>query len=251
MKDITKKIPKIPKSKIRRGPLAEWPLSYRNSSRPETWNRAVVFFDFDNTITKFDILDDMLERFSRDDRWVHLEEEWTHGRIGSRECLDGQMRGIDITPERLDKYLATIKIDPSFKALLKLCDANKMKAIILSDNFEYILKSILKNNGISGLDVYCNSLKISGNAFIPEFPYSAKDCGGCAHCKTKSMQSNIEPGYKAIYVGDGLSDLCPSRKADLVFAKSTLKNRLEDELVPYVPFDDLSDVYDYLNRRIT
>ena len=32
----------------------------------------VAFFDFDNTITTYDILDDIIARFSRDDGWVEL-----------------------------------------------------------------------------------------------------------------------------------------------------------------------------------
>ena len=35
-----------------------------------------VFFDFDNTITMSDVIDDMLERFSKDDGWKKLEEKW-------------------------------------------------------------------------------------------------------------------------------------------------------------------------------
>ena len=211
---------------------------------------CVVFFDFDNTITEIDVLDDMLERFSCDDRWIRLEEEWRRGDIGSRECLDGQMRGIRISRKRLDRYITTIKIDPSFKRILKLCDEKNIKTIILSDNFEYILKGILRNNGIDGLDVYCNSLKMSDDVMIPEFPYRDKKCGGCAHCKSKNMLANVRAGFTSIYIGDGLSDLCPSRKAKLVFAKSSLKEHLEEEKVPHVPFDDMGDVYEYLKRRL-
>ncbi|MCX5678647.1 MAG: MtnX-like HAD-IB family phosphatase [Candidatus Omnitrophica bacterium] len=211
---------------------------------------CVVFFDFDNTITEIDVLDDMLERFSRDDKWMQLEEEWRLGKIGSRECLDGQMRGIRLARERLDKYLTTIKIDPFFKKILKLCGSKKIKTVILSDNFEYILKGILKNNDIEGLDVYCNSLKMLEDVMIPSFPHSDKKCGGCAHCKSKNMLANVKAGFTSIYIGDGLSDLCPSRKAKLVFAKSSLKEHLKAEKVPHVPFDDMKDVYEYLKRRL-
>ena len=36
-------------------------------------NNLMVFFDFDNTITTIDVIDDMLERFSKDDEWKALE----------------------------------------------------------------------------------------------------------------------------------------------------------------------------------
>lgn len=213
-------------------------------------DKCVVFFDFDNTITKVDVLDDMLERFSRDDKWLDLEEKWKRGEIGSRQCLDGQMRGISISRQRLDEYLKTIEIDSSFKKILELCGAKGIKTVILSDNFEYILKGILKHNGIEDIDVYCNSLEISGEDLTPDFPYRDEKPNGCAHCKTKNMLANLDPGYASVYIGDGLSDLCPSRKAELVFAKSTLKERLEKDNIPCVPFGDLGDVYEYLKRRL-
>ncbi len=214
-------------------------------------DNCVVFFDFDNTITKIDILDDMLERFSRDDNWMRLEDEWKRGKIGSRQCLDGQMRGIRIGVRRLDRYLATVKLDPYFKKLLKLFDSRNIKTVILSDNFEYILKGILKKNDVIGPDVYCNSLEMSDDRLTPGFPYSDKKCGGCAHCKTKNMLANTGSGFTSIYIGDGLSDLCPARKAGLVFAKSTLRERLEEEKVPHIPFIDMRDIYKYFKRRIT
>ena len=35
-----------------------------------------VYFDFDNTITKFDVLDAIIEQFSIDREWVAYEEDW-------------------------------------------------------------------------------------------------------------------------------------------------------------------------------
>lgn len=223
------------------------------TKKNKKFKNCVAFFDFDNTITKIDVLDDMLERFSQDDKWVRLEEEWKSGRIGSRQCLDGQMRGIRISRERLDKYLGTVELDPSFKKLLNFCDTKKIKKVILSDNFDYILKGILKNNGIDGLDIYCNSLKMSKGVLTPEFPYNYQKRGKrgkCAHCKTKNLMANVGADSMPIYIGDGLSDVCPSKKAKLVFAKSTLKRHLDASKTPYVPFDDLNDVYEYLKKEI-
>lgn len=211
--------------------------------------KCIIFFDFDNTITEFDVIDDMLERFASDDRWRLLEDQWKAGEIGSRECLDGQMRSIRIAKKELDGYLKTIKLDPYFKKILEFCNANSIKKMILSDNFYYIISNILKNNGIEGLEIYCNSIEISDRGLEPKFPYTNNSCDKCAHCKTNNLMANIENGFTAVYVGDGLSDLCPSRRADLVFAKATLKKHLRQEKMPYISFNNLKDVYGHLTRR--
>ena len=95
----------------------------------------VVVFDFDNTITTYDVLDDIILRFSVNDAWKALEDKWKRGKIGSKECLKGQMAGIRITKENLDRYLKKIKLDPYFKKLIRLLGANKIRLMILIDYF--------------------------------------------------------------------------------------------------------------------
>ena len=57
------------------------------------------------------------------------------------------------------------------------------------------------------------------------------------------MAALTRPGRdRHLYVGDGRSDLCPARRADLVFAKGALATALATEGVPFRPFDTLADV---------
>jgi len=79
-----------------------------------------VFFDFDNTITAFDVLDGIIEQFSVNRDWVAYEEAWKKGKIGSRQCLDGQLRSIRVERAQLHAYLRTVGIDPAFGRLLAL-----------------------------------------------------------------------------------------------------------------------------------
>ena len=102
-------------------------------------NKCVVFFDFDNTIATCDVFDNMLPRFSQDKLWVELEKQWRKGKIGSRACLEGQIKGLSITKEALDEYLAGIKLDPYFKRIVRGLTLRGIKTFVLSDNFDYIL----------------------------------------------------------------------------------------------------------------
>ena len=220
------------------------------ASKAARKRRYIAFFDFDNTITPHDILDDIIARFSPDDGWVELERRWVAGHIGSRECLDGQMRGVRITKGRLGRYLSKIKVDPAFKNILKLCDSKHIKKFILSDNFGYIVKSILKANGIRGLRIYCNRLKFSGDRLIPRFPFLNVRCHKCAHCKKANLISKAGKFAITIYVGDGLSDICPAERADIVFAKGTLAKHFKKKKMEHIPFKKLSEVYKHLKRSV-
>ncbi|MDI6605800.1 MAG: MtnX-like HAD-IB family phosphatase [Candidatus Omnitrophota bacterium] len=209
-----------------------------------------VFFDFDNTITTKDVFDDMLVYFSKDERWKKLEEDWQEGKIGSRACLAGQIRGIRITKGRLDSYLSNIKLDPYFKKLLYFFKLKKIKVTVLSDNFDYILKKILAANGFGRLKIYSNRLHLRKDRLIPVFPFADKKCRICAHCKKKNLLENSDRDSIIIYIGDGRSDNCPVQYAHIVFAKKELLEFCRNQRLAHIPYKGLEQVYDYFKERL-
>jgi len=212
--------------------------------------KCVVFFDFDNTIATCDVFDNMLLLFSKDDRWVELEKRWKSGKIGSKTCLEGQLRGMDMTQKTLDAYLPKIKLDPYYKPIYKFLIARKVKTITLSDNFDYILQKVLAHNGIRKLKVYANKLKFIRGKMITDFPFKNKDCQVCAHCKTKNLLANTKTDSIIIYIGDGASDVCPAKYAHLVFAKDSLLRHFKDNKLECIPYRNLKDVHTYLQRNL-
>ena len=115
----------------------------------------------------------------------------------------------------------------------------------MSDSFSFLIKEILRHNGIKGVKIYANEIKFLKNEeLIPSFPYVSQDCPRCAHCKKKHILENRDK--KTIYVGDGLSDVCPAQEADLVFAKETLLDHLRKMKRPCIEFESLGDVYAHL-----
>jgi len=210
---------------------------------------TVVFFDFDNTITTRDVFDDMLLKFSKDDSWKDLEERWKNEEIGSRQCLEGQIKTISVTKRALDEYLGRIELDPYFKRLIRLLRARRIKTVVLSDNFDYILSRILRKNGIRNLRIYSNKAKFVGDRLIPRFPFVDKNCGVCAHCKKKNVLSNINGHSVTIYIGDGQSDICPARYVNTVFAKEGLLDYCRKSGLSHTPYKNLKKVYDYLKKE--
>ena len=203
--------------------------------------KYIVFFDFDNTITPFDVLDHLIERFSIDEDWKMFEEEWEAGKIGSKECLEGQLRSVRVTQEVLSQYLATVPVDPFFPRLLDLLKRKGIESIIVSDSFSFIIKEILKHNGIKGGKVYANRIRFEEDRLFPSFPFWSEDCSRCAHCKKRHVLEHADK--TTVYVGDGLSDLCPAEHADLVFAKGSLLDHLLKKKRRCRDFRDLRDVY--------
>lgn len=210
--------------------------------------KCVVFFDFDNTIATCDVFDNMLPRFSQDDLWVELEKKWKKGYIGSKACLEGQIKGMSITRGALDNYLSKVKLDPYFKRVVSVLNSKGVKTVVLSDNFDYILKRILGFHGIRNLKVYSNKMRLNKDSLIPIFPFTDKHCHLCAHCKAKNLLANVDRESIIIYIGDGRSDVCPSQYADIVFAKDDLLRYFKEKKLTCFAYKDLKDVYNYFKR---
>ena len=208
--------------------------------------RAAVFFDFDNTIATCDVFDDMLLQFGDDPGWQGLETKWKTGKIGSRQCLEGQIKCMSVSRQRLDKYLSGIKLDPFFLKVLQFLAKYGITPSIVSDNFDYMLNRILKHHGIKGVTVYANHARLYRGRLIPRFPHTDKKCPACAHCKKKNLLSYAGKNSIILYIGDGRSDRCPAKYADVVFAKGYLLNYCKKEKLPYIPFKTLKDVYNCL-----
>lgn len=211
-------------------------------------DKCVVFFDFDNTIATCDVFDSLLPVFSRDKLWVKLEKEWEKGKIGSHICLGKQIKGMSITKRALDNHLSKMKLDRYFGKLVNILGAKKIKVIVLSDNFDYILKRILGRHAIKNLKIYSNKLNFSKGRLIPRFPNQSKKCKVCAHCKTKNLLANVSSDSIIIYVGDGRSDICPSQYADIVFAKDSLLKHFQDKKLTCFAYKSLKDVFNYFKR---
>jgi 2,3-diketo-5-methylthio-1-phosphopentane phosphatase len=211
-------------------------------------SKCRVFIDFDNTITSFDVLDDLIERFCVDDSWKELEERWRIGEIGSKECIAGQINSVRLSKGKFMKYLATIQLDRHFIKLLGLFREKKTEVTILSDSFLFIIRTILENHGVRKIKIYSNQLSFNFSRLIVSFPYINKKCGRCANCKNSHIQNDRNKNKFSIYIGDGLSDICPAQHSDMVFAKENLSRHFQKIRKPYIEFKHLGQVYNYLKE---
>ena len=220
----------------------------KNSSQissPLVLSNFRVFLDFDNTITTCDVLDEIIKKFSVDKKWVELENAWLADEIGTKECLEGQIRGVRVTKKKLCEYLSTIKLDHSFHKLLTILQEHGVKPVILSDNFYFIIECILENYGIADVKVYANSIKFYKDRLIPSFPYDNPFCLFCAHCKKIHLAKDEHADKLIVYIGDGRSDICPALISDIIFAKDKLLEHLKKTEKDFIPYKNLEDIFNY------
>jgi 2-hydroxy-3-keto-5-methylthiopentenyl-1-phosphate phosphatase len=209
--------------------------------------RLNIICDFDGTIALEDVTDSLLERFA-DESWKDVEAQWLAGKIGSRDCMAYQVRLIEADYERLNRYLDTVEIDPSFASFVDKCKKfDEINLHIVSDGIDYAIKRILANNGLSNLRVKANALvALPGNRYRLEFPHSKPDCNvqaGTCKCAIAQMRGEkARSTSSTLLIGDGLSDVCLASRANFVFAKHRLLDHCRENSIPHLPFATFSDV---------
>jgi 2,3-diketo-5-methylthio-1-phosphopentane phosphatase len=204
---------------------------------------AEVWIDFDGTITRRDVLDDLILAYARDDSWKEVEELWQSGKIGSRECLSREFALVRISDAKLDAFLSAIDIDPGIVQLLGVLDRFAVPRAIVSDGIDRFIRHILARHALDAIPVRANTIERIGDDMRLACPFGSDACTtAAAHCKCTSIAEIGHPGKTSIYIGDGRSDLCPARKAGVVFAKGVLARHLANERRPFIPFVTLDDV---------
>lgn len=204
---------------------------------------AEVWLDFDGTLTSQDVVDSLIRRFAATDEWRALEEAWQQGRIGSRDCLAGQFALVRADEASLNAFLQSVSLDPGAKRLFGLLRLHDVPSTIVSDGIDWFIDRVLRSHGLEPPRVRSNTLVRSVGTWRLVSPHFSSACPvAAAHCKCSSMERLGDPARQRIYIGDGMSDLCAARKADVRFAKGTLAARLDDERIEYFPFVTLHDV---------
>ncbi|QPF75599.1 MtnX-like HAD-IB family phosphatase [Roseateles sp. DAIF2] len=192
------------------------------------WN---LLCDFDGTISLEDVTDSLLLRFGRPG-WDRLEADWREGRIGSRECLAGQIALLDCSADELDEHLAGLAIDPDFPAFVAAAERAGYALRIVSDGLDLAIERLLRRHGLGHLPVAANQLRPDGpRRWKLEFPHAAPGCAsGTCKCRFAT-----KPGQQVLMIGDGASDFCVAARADLNWARKRLLEHCLDRELPHRP----------------
>lgn len=203
------------------------------------WN---ILCDFDGTISSEDVIDGLLTRHGLPG-WQQLEDDWVAGRIGSRDCMQGQVALLDIGRDELDAHLDSLAIDPAFPAFVAAARARGHDLSVVSDGLDYAIHRILGRHGLGDLRVAANRWVATDDPrrWRLESPFSTADCpSGTCKCARIGL-ARPAPTAPVLLVGDGRSDFCASGAADLVFAKGRLATHCSEQRHRHRPIAGFAD----------
>ncbi len=201
-----------------------------------------MYCDFDGTITKKDIGDELFKVYGK---FQPYNQELRKGKFSITKYWQIQCRELDpgIDAFTIAQFARECETDPYFKEFTQYCETNNIALSIVSDGFEEYIYPILEKEGLSHLPVYCNRMDFTEDRIRPVFPGADESCEcPCASCKRNAVLSNTPPESIIVFIGDGHSDYCAAEHADIVFAKKELAAYCNDNRIPHYPFKTFFDV---------
>ncbi|MBU0561897.1 MAG: MtnX-like HAD-IB family phosphatase [Bacteroidetes bacterium] len=217
-----------------------------------TKNKLKIFIDFDGTITKKDVGEEIILNFGDPEKAFKLIELWMADKLNSGELWLKLYETIKSLDEiEFNKFLNSFEIDDYFQDFISFCKENDLEVVVLSDGFDYYISRILFNSKLDDLPAYSNKLKINyPSDFSLEFPHSDSECTQCANCKRNHIINNSSEDDFTIYIGDGYSDKCPAQFTDYIFAKRSLLKFCDANRISYFPFNNFKDVMERVNSLV-
>jgi 2-hydroxy-3-keto-5-methylthiopentenyl-1-phosphate phosphatase len=116
--------------------------------------------------------------------------------------------------------------------------AERYEPLIVSSGLPQIILPVLEREGLLGLEVRANDAEPRPGGWKVRFRHA----GLCPVCGDRCKRRSLPDERPLVFVGDGWSDRCASLAADRVFARTGLATYLDEQRVPYVPYETFFDV---------
>jgi 2,3-diketo-5-methylthio-1-phosphopentane phosphatase len=212
--------------------------------------KVVVLCDFDGTVSEGDVGDLLFRRFGGETARAAVEE-WERGEISSRECLEREAAAARCTAEDLRSFAHACRLDPYFRDFHDFARRRGIEVVVLSDGLDFYIERMLARGGCGSIEFFANHLSHEGERLRIEFPWhNLLECTECGCCKTHHLYRYRDRGYFIVYVGNGLSDRCPSENADLVFAKGELLAHCRTRQIDCIEFKNFRDIEREVLQRL-
>ncbi len=202
-----------------------------------------IFCDFDGTICPSDVGEQFFRTFAPDDA-QRIVEEYFRGEINSSQLLRKECAAAGpVSPEAFDRFVGGFQIDQHFPPFVEFCESHGLGVVVLSDGLDRYVRHLLDAAGLERIPAFANHLVFTPSGGIDvEFPYADAECRDCGNCKRNHMLTLSADEDVLVYVGDGYSDRCPVRYADIIFARRRLIAFCQEQNITYQEFRHFGDV---------
>ena len=211
----------------------------------------LIACDFDGTITQRDTLHLIVESYGTSGLWDAIESRLRAGEITLEQAMQEEFASVRATPEQVTELvLREAGLRDGFRELVDWARARSHRLVVLSSGFRSVIEVLLDHWGLGHLEVESHEAQFSADGCRLVWADRGERCAECGRrCKRHDLRARLSGGERLVYIGDGVSDRCAARMADLVFARDHLARDLAADGVPFVPFQDFVEVRERLDAR--
>lgn len=217
----------------------------------KTNSRMLVLCDFDGTVCTVDMGNEILNRFTNAG-WNDIDRAYCAGEIGSRDAYSRVVSLFRGTKTQMLEFVSESgKMDPHFLEFYAYCREKRVDIKIVSDGLDFYIDAILKKYNLEDIEYFSNVLVFqNGNARSIQFPRMNSKCEKCGTCKSDILKEYRRLYNHIVYVGNGYSDVCPAKEADIVFAKDVLYDTCMQNGTACVYYHNFNDILVSLQQTI-
>ena len=202
----------------------------------------VICSDFDGTICIPDSSDYLFSRFAPEE-WRELDEAIWAGQLTEREGYQRQIALLRATwPEARTALREGVKIREGFREFVQWTRAHGIPFVIISSGMRPLIDELLEHAGVRDVMIESHGARINGNRWELQFHPGARLAEHCSHCKCAHLEAFRQAGKRVIYIGDGFTDVCPARHADMLFATHKLAEVCAKNGRPFHFFSTFFDI---------
>lgn len=220
-------------------------------------NKHAILIDFDGTITKNDVTDDLLNRFGSPD-WTVTGELYLQGKITHAQMNKKFAELLRASSYEIDNYLKkTVNVRKGFNEFIKFSRNNQLRVIVVSSGWDYYIRNILSDYhpvfisdidqltklSNSSLPVISNKLDFDGSKWKLTLKWDHLQCKLSSPCKAEIIKLLKSVGTKYIIsIGNSESDYCMAEMADIVFSTGSLTQICARNKINANHFNDFYDL---------
>lgn len=206
-----------------------------------------VYCDFDGTLVPQDIGNAFFREYAGT-RAEEIVVGYLEGTMNARDCLAQECAAIPrMDRETLDAFADRYAVDPAIPGFIEWCAGNGWTFKVLSDGLDAYVGRVLHRAGLDHIPFAANAAEFVEEQGVPRlsvsFPYRDELCATCGNCKRRHIAAETDDRDVVVYIGDGISDRCAARVADVVFATRSLIRFCQSENITYHPFKSIADVH--------
>lgn len=224
-------------------------------------SRLAVLCDFDGTACLEDVGHRLFQRFAGEASREAVAR-WMRGELNTRQCLVLECAAVQAGREELLAYVGEARLDPTFARLVALSRAVPFPLLVVSEGLDFYIRHILERHGLGDVPFEANQAVFGDEASLADeasagpgpgrlgvrFARGESGCASCGNCKGFHVRRFRGAGRTVVFAGDGLSDRCGAREADLTFAREgrDLARWCAAEGIPHLVFARLGEVAERL-----